>query len=114
MFKKHHHFVVCVFFSLTTAMRLRNILRTQHTPRPFQNETSGLTRTESTMLATPVLNGRRGVRVDGQGESKRPSDNGRHLFIHYPTSGSSSPTLQTKQQQQQQQQQQQPSPSCSL
>ena len=99
-----------MFFSLTTAMRLRNILRTQHASRQFQNETSGLTRTESTMLATPILNGRRGVQVDGQGESKRPTDNGRHLFIHYPASASSSPMMKQKQQQQQQQ----PSPSGSM
>ncbi|KAL8596647.1 hypothetical protein ACOMHN_032589 [Nucella lapillus] len=49
------------------AMRLRNVLRTQQASRASHHEISGLTRTESTMLTTPVLNGRRGLAGDGVG-----------------------------------------------
>ena len=124
---------VCVSVCLCLpAMRLRNyVLRTPNASRPSHlNETSGMTRTESTTLATPILNGRRGVglgmgvALDGGGgggsESKRASaDNGRHLFINYQGgSADCSPSLPKKEkqpeQQQQQQQLRQPSPTPSV
>ncbi|XP_025110095.1 neuropeptide FF receptor 1-like [Pomacea canaliculata] len=65
------------------ALRLRNISRLQQAARALQqNETSGLTRTESTMLATPVLNGRRAV---GEGGEAPRGERNRHLFITLPT-----------------------------
>ncbi|PVD23290.1 hypothetical protein C0Q70_16556 [Pomacea canaliculata] len=75
-------FLIARFLS-PTALRLRNISRLQQAARALQqNETSGLTRTESTMLATPVLNGRRAV---GEGGEAPRGERNRHLFITLPT-----------------------------
>lgn len=82
-------------------MRLRNMLRTQK-HRPSQNDTSGIAGTDSTVLATPILNGRRGTHHEGNGAEGggKKADNGRHLFIHYSASDSgSSPIMEKKQQQ---------------
>jgi hypothetical protein len=97
------------------------MLRTQK-HRPSQNDTSGIAGTDSTVLATPILNGRRGLHegngAGGRGGGKK-TDNGRHLFIHYSASDSgSSPIMEKKQpqpdQQKDQQQQEDSLSNCSL
>ena len=75
-------------------MRLRNVIRAQKISRA--HETSGLSGTESTMLATPILNGRKAVRT---GSNAGEKDNGRHLFINYPASAEPSPQMQRRVQQ---------------